>query len=515
MAAKKPSKKSVALKPTQEVVVVKERHILELEESHGKARVLAVGLSTYPKTSGLQPLPVCSNDAATVRDRFSDIQQLHADPGFCIACTSSSAAPPTRGQILGLLLQLAQGAVAEDRLIFFYSGHGIRLKYNGADEFFLVPQDAYSCSDPDALIPFSRVKEILNSSLAKQKLVILDACFSGPDAKNLKALPPELSPKFMKEYLARTHGTAVLSSSGIEQTSTSQSPNPKLSLFTHYLCEALGGEKAALDNGRLTLTSLYDYLSVAVGKTSKSYNRSQHPALMSAVEGTMVLADFTVGILVPAGVELSEQSITELRFAERENGRVVDVLTQIKSWHYSQEYLEERVNSNLGEAYRDRFGVFAAKLTEEAGIPVGEVSIEDSGVSFPDGGYSLEYKASDKKTGFFRHSVWFGKAWFDQPEQMIGVLQCFELRPREMTLELSGKRSLDSMIAGLKARGWKLESNQLPKRFSASHDRYEVIVTQGWIKFSGFYPDEILGSESEPEKAALVSGILALLTNGS
>ena len=145
----------------------------------------------------------------------------------------------------------------------------------------------------------------------------------------------------------------------------------------------------------------------------------------------------------------------QLRFAERENGRVVDVLTQINSWHYSQEYLEERVNSNLGEAYRDRFGVFAAKLTEEAGIPVGEVSIEDSGVSFPDGGYSLEYKASDKKTGFFRHSVWFGKAWFDQPERMIGVLQCFELRPREMTLELSGKRSLDSRRASPAPRWWQ------------------------------------------------------------
>jgi hypothetical protein len=358
------------------------------------------------------------------------------------------------------------------------------------------------------------VKEILSSSPARQKLIILDACFGGPDVTHMKALPPQLSPKFLKEYLANTRGTAVLSSSGIDQKSTTQSPNPKLSLFTHYLCEALSGAPEALDNGRLTLQSLYDYLSVVVRKQAKSYHQPQQPALALTVQGTMMLADFTVGLLVPAGVELTEHPVNDVSFRESARGKVTDVLTEIRRWHYSQEYLEQQVNNSIENVYRERFGEFAASLTEDVGIPYGEIAVDGNGVTFPHGGYSMEYKAEDQKTGVFRHTVWFDRSWFDRPERMIEVLNCFELRPREMTLDLSHERSLDSMIAGLRSRGWRLESNELPQKFTASHEQYRVVVSRTRIRFSGFYPDEILGSESAPEKAALVTGILGLLTNG-
>jgi hypothetical protein len=259
MALKKAAKKIVVVSPSPAATVVNKNQISELATAHGLARVLAVGVSTQMKASGFQSLKVCANDASSVRDRFADIQQLNADPDFCVKCVSGGTLPATRGHILGQLHELANGAESESRLIFFYSGHGVRLHYKGTDEFFLVPEDAFSGADADALIPFSVVTEILNKSAAKQKLIVLDACFSGPDVSGLKALPAELSPKFMKEYLAKTKGAGVLSSSGIGQESIAQSPNPKLSLFTHYFCEALSGEETALDNGRLTLNSLYDY----------------------------------------------------------------------------------------------------------------------------------------------------------------------------------------------------------------------------------------------------------------
>jgi Caspase domain len=513
MALKKAAKKIVVVSPSHAATVVNKNQISELATAHGLARVLAVGVSTQMKASGFQSLKVCANDASSVRDRFADIQQLNADPDFCVKCVSGGTLPATRGHILGQLHELANGADSESRLIFFYSGHGVRLHYKGTDEFFLVPEDAFSGTDADALIPFSVVTEILNKSAAKQKLIVLDACFSGPDVSGLKALPAELSPKFMKEYLAKTKGAGVLSSSGIGQESTAQSPNPKLSLFTHYFCEALSGEEKALDNGRLTLNSLYDYLSVVVLKMSKSYNRPQLPALKGAFNGTIILADFTVSLLVSSAIDLEDHPISSASFSDEEPGKVIEVLTNIKQWTYSQEYLEGKVNANLHEAFEDRFGGYAAKLTEEAGIPFGEISVEHRGVQFPDGGYSVRYEAEDKKSGRFCHVVTFGETWLGQPKRMIDVLDCFDLRPTEIRLDLSGKRSLDSMIAGLKARGWKLVSNKLPKEFTASSGRYGVVVRQDYIEFSGFYPEEILGSESEPEKAALVSGILGLLSD--
>jgi hypothetical protein len=451
---------------------VSSSRLAKIELAHGKAHVLAVGISHYQLASGFKNLRVCSNDALSVRDRFLDIKQLHADPAFCTACTSESRVPPSRGEIIRLLNELSDETNSNQRLIFFYSGHGVRLN----NELYLVPQDAYSSTTPDALLGFSRVTEILSSSSAKQKIIILDACHSGPDVTTLKRLPEDLSHRFMMEYLANTRGTVVLASSGIQQASTVQSPNPKLSLFTHYFCEALAGVDAALDEGRLTLSSLYDYVSVMVRRQAKSYHQPQHPTLLQTVEGTIVLADFTTSVLVPVGIDLCEHPLTKVSFSESERGRVADVLRNIRNWSYTQEYLAAKVNDNLTQVFGDRFGKYAASLTEDAGIPAGEVAVESDGVSFPEGRYVVKYKAIDKKTGVYRHSVVFKKPWFDQPDRMILVLSCFDLRPKEMKVSLARAHSLESMIAGLNSRGWTLESNKLPDQFSASNGRYTVVA---------------------------------------
>jgi len=123
----------------------------------------------------------------------------------------------------------------------------------------------------------------------------------------------------MKEYLAKTKGTGVLSSSGIGQESTAQSPNQKLSLFTHYFCEALSGEEKALDNGRLTLNSLYDYLSVVVLKMSNLTIGLNFPP-SRAFNGTIILADFTVSLLVSSAIDLEDHPISSASFSAMNQG---------------------------------------------------------------------------------------------------------------------------------------------------------------------------------------------------
>jgi uncharacterized caspase-like protein len=253
--------------------------IQQLRDAHGLARVLTVGVSAYRASSGFHVLKACGNDAEAVRDRFRDIEQLNADKQNCKACTSKSENPPTRGEILRLLHEMADNANSTHRIIFYYSGHGHRLRpHDGGEEFYLVPEDAYANDRVDALISFGDVLQILNGSAAKQKMIFLDACGSGPDVAHLKILPAKLSTKFLTEYLANAVGCVVITSCGTEEKSTTQSPNPRLSLFTHYLCEALGGNADALDNGRLTFDSLYSYLSVEVTKRANSYHQKQRPA---------------------------------------------------------------------------------------------------------------------------------------------------------------------------------------------------------------------------------------------
>jgi uncharacterized caspase-like protein len=141
---------------------------------------------------------------------------------------------------------------------FYYSGHAVKVD----DELYLVPSDAYASDDADALLSVNRVKEILNSSEAKQKLMVLDACYSGADTSQFKAVPAQISNNFLQKYLAETKGAVILSSSENDQKSWASSPDSKLSLFTYYLLRALQGEAESLDgNKHLTLYSLHSYLS--------------------------------------------------------------------------------------------------------------------------------------------------------------------------------------------------------------------------------------------------------------
>ena len=76
--------------------------------AHGRAHVLAIGINDYDASSGFHALKVCVNDATTVRDRFLDIEQLNADKAHCKALTSKSLRPPSRGEILKSVRQLAE-----------------------------------------------------------------------------------------------------------------------------------------------------------------------------------------------------------------------------------------------------------------------------------------------------------------------------------------------------------------------------------------------------------------------
>ncbi len=207
---------------------------------------------------------------------------------------------PSAGTIDSELEGLAEGASAGDRILFFFSGHGVRI----GDEFYIVPQDGRS-DKTKYLISFSNVLEILNKSDAKQKVIVLDACHSGPTVTTLKGPLAEASDKFLAEYLVKTKGIAIVSSSTEDQASTTISPDPKVSLFTYFLLKALRGEPQAMDGKLLTLDSLYQYVSLNVIKTSKSYGKTQQPTKKHSESGVMVLGDFNRPSLHAAAEEVA------------------------------------------------------------------------------------------------------------------------------------------------------------------------------------------------------------------
>jgi uncharacterized caspase-like protein len=213
-------------------------------------------------------LKTCTNDAIEVRNTLEDVLQLNADKKRLTVLTSKHD-HASRGVILQRLQEAVDTTTINDRFLFYFSGHGYRFKEN-PEKFYLVPQDVFTDKDPSFFVDFEMVMDILQQSPAKQKLVFLDACFSGPVLSGAKSHGVAYSSKFLKEYLKKTSGIVVIGSSTGEEESFTQSPNPKLSLFTYFLLRALRGEPTALlQNLWLSVNSLYDYVSMKVQMQAK------------------------------------------------------------------------------------------------------------------------------------------------------------------------------------------------------------------------------------------------------
>jgi hypothetical protein len=66
----------------------------------------------------------------------------------------------------------------EDRLVFYFAGHGIAQDGDDGPEGFLVPQDARP-EDRHTLFPMLRVAEAISDLQARHMLLVFDCCFAG------------------------------------------------------------------------------------------------------------------------------------------------------------------------------------------------------------------------------------------------------------------------------------------------------------------------------------------------
>jgi hypothetical protein len=479
-----------------------------LERANDYLIALCVGVSEYPIETGLSPLKACSRDAKKIRDMMLDVPQLGVDHSRCRLLTAVTSDKPTRNTILGGLSALAAAASAGERILYFHSGHAVRIE----DELYLVPSDAYASDEPDALIPLRRIKEILSKSPARQKLVILDACYSGPETQSYKSVPLAVSNSFVAKYVKETRGVALLSSSGHDQRSTVQSPDNDLSLFTHYLARALNGDTEALDENRhLTLFSLHSYLSARVKKRARSYGVQQQPVLDVATNADFLLGDFSGGLLEVEGVSLDQHPIQAIEFSASESESVKRILTRMKvGWKYTPEQLQYAANKALPEYLRDGLGTKAAALAEQLAISLSDIDVDGASISFPDGRYSVSYEAGDRYHGYLNYEAAFEGDWITAPDRIGTALSCLEMDSQDMTFITNGQLNLDRIRAGLPASGWKITSH-LPGKIGASLGPYTLEATESSLTFGGLEPGELFGKDAEPEKAALVATVLGLL----
>lgn len=227
----------------------------------GTVKATLVGVSIYDD-SRIANLPACKNDIVEVKNAL--VKGLCV-PQRNIRMVGSSGRVDTN-EFVGEL-QIASSMVeSDDTYIFYFSGHG----NNGILAF------------SEKAICVQEVIGLVDSIKAKNKIIILDSCRSG-DFVVPKAETPannELVEKFAGA------GYAVMASCSASENSTFYPPENKVSLYTHFLCDALTAE-FTIKKGKKSLEEINDLIMRMVDIWNQKGERIQHPIFRANITGTI------------------------------------------------------------------------------------------------------------------------------------------------------------------------------------------------------------------------------------
>ena len=477
-----------------------QRNALARQFALGRARVLAIGVDGYNGDSGFEPLKkTCRSDALGFANCFRDIAPLQADPQAVSTLRSGAGTPPSRGEMMMALRKLAQATNEDDRLVLYFSGRGHRIA--GDSAVYLVPQDAFSRDDPSCMISLSAIFEVLHRSVAKHKLVFIDACMSACG----------------EDFLKGVEGAAGISVIGCltgEASPAGRSPDPRHGLFAALLLPALRGtHPAALDDRLLTVAGLFRHLTLEVSRRPEVARGAQGPTLLkvdSSPGATIVLADFS-GPLLGAEALGSEGSLfarVELSGKER-SVSIREILTSLQRTTYTQDYLEEKANAALGGYLEESLGEIVSRLRATFKWGSSEISADDGCIVFPYGTYAPRYQATAKLRGMIVGHLSLEASVLEEPSVVGELLGCLGLSPDVLVFVLRKAVVPGHFTPKLEANGWELTS-ELAHKVEARRDGCALSLQKDALTLTGLPLREMFAAQPEERAAQAASSALAI-----
>jgi hypothetical protein len=225
---------------------------------YSASRALIVGINNYQYAS---PLGYAVRDAEETSQLLMD--EFGFDERNISLLTDANAA---RARIIESFLSYVDETEIDDRIVFFFAGHGhTRLGHRG-EVGYLVPYDG----DTHTLSTLIRWDDLTrNAELipAKHILFVMDACYGGL-AITRSLLPGSM--RFLKDMLLRYSRQVITAGKADEVVSDSGGPLPGHSIFTGHLIEALRGN-AASEDGVITANGIMAYVYERVSRDQHSH----------------------------------------------------------------------------------------------------------------------------------------------------------------------------------------------------------------------------------------------------
>lgn len=171
----------------------------------------------------------------------------------------------TKSQIINSLCSQFERAKPQDKIVFYFSGHG----YPGG----FCPYDMQKRSDG---LTYAEVIKIMTESKAKDKIIFADACYSGAVRQSKGKTKPEASNVMM-----------FLSSRSNEMSI--EFPLLANGYFTKNLLRGLGGAADSDRDRQITASELFRYVSNGVQNDTKG---KQHPVMWGKFPDSLVIVKY-------------------------------------------------------------------------------------------------------------------------------------------------------------------------------------------------------------------------------
>ncbi len=310
------------------------RHILTpagesaatVDTLYSKSWAIVVGINDYPGS----PLLNARNDADAIARllkhsyKFEEVHTL-----FDTQATKSS--------IEGWLKDtLRTQTKPNDRVIFFFSGHGTTLKNDRGDVIsgHLIPYGAAS-NEYAQYVDMKYLQDACQSIPAKHILFILDCCFSGVAAITGKSQPrtsPETLPKKYIETMMSRVAWQIITAGASDELVIDSGARAGHSSFTMALLDALQGAADQNKDRVIMATELALYITPRVSQETTVLNgKGQTPffnRLIGSEEGDFVFLVPDAQAIKDANLPLEAISLSERRRTPRQR-HLVFILTFI------------------------------------------------------------------------------------------------------------------------------------------------------------------------------------------
>ncbi len=196
-----------------------------------------------------------------------------------------------------------------DLLLLYYSGHGIR---DAHGDLYLATQDTEMDIAGGSSLSASFVREQIDKSHSRRKVVVLDCCHSGAFAK--AGIGDAVGTK--DAFAGSGYGQVILTASDALELAWQGDEwlgEGRPSVFTHFLVEGMRTGAADLDaDGRISLDELYTYAYDQILRSEAA----QTPHKFLEVEGDIFVARSPVvraAALPPALVAAIESPLAGVR----------------------------------------------------------------------------------------------------------------------------------------------------------------------------------------------------------